>query len=68
VAKKNELFESWSIDYPLEEFTMEMVNYPLVDETIAPKHSSDANPPSNGKPEASDSKPRKKKPTPRRKA
>ena len=47
---------------------MEMVNYPLVDETIAPKHSSDANPPSNGKPKASDSKPRKKKPTPRRKA
>ena len=70
MSKESELFESWSIDYPLQEITMEMANYPLpvIDDTTAPKHRRSVDSPSNGKPKAATSKPRKKKPTHRRKS
>jgi hypothetical protein len=64
MAKEDDVIETWSIDSPLEEFTMEMVNYPLPESDAHPdsKRRSVGKAARNGKPKAARSKARQKKP------
>jgi hypothetical protein len=68
MAKKNDLYDSWSVD-TFEEFEMAMIPVSEAKARVTPPSTiANAPTPTNGKPKAGPSKPRKKKPAPRRKA